>query len=147
MSTPAVARCSCGEGYTGTLSEVNAWARRHDDSPKANHVVSWAGGGPWPGADHRVLSGPPALQLRSLPPLAPVQPSPYTGVVERIAARFHELYERLAPEHGYQTRKASAVPWCDVPVDNRMLMLDVVRTLLDTGVIQAGPDMVRPHHG
>lgn len=44
---------------------------------------------------------------------------------EAIARAFHEAYERLAPEHGYETRKASAVPWEQVPENNRRLMTAV----------------------
>lgn len=65
----------------------------------------------------------------------------YSNLAERIAARFHETYEALAPDHSYQTRKASAVPWENVPVDNRMLMVHVVRDLLEAGVIAPGPDV------
>lgn len=39
-----------------------------------------------------------------------------------IAQHFHEAYERLAPESGYETRKESAVAWEDVPENNRSLM-------------------------
>lgn len=42
-----------------------------------------------------------------------------------IARLFHETYERLAPSFGYETRKASAVPWDDVPESNRRLMIAV----------------------
>lgn len=42
---------------------------------------------------------------------------------EALARFFHETYERLAPEHGYETRKASAVPWEQVPERNRALMI------------------------
>lgn len=44
---------------------------------------------------------------------------------EDIARMFHEAYERLAPSFGYETRKASAVPWEDVPEPNRSLMVAV----------------------
>jgi hypothetical protein len=44
---------------------------------------------------------------------------------EDVAQMFHETYERLAPSHGYETRKASAVPWSDVPEPNRSLMIAV----------------------
>jgi hypothetical protein len=54
---------------------------------------------------------------------------------ERIARAFHESYERQAPDYGYQTREASAVPWDDVPERNRRLMIAVVVDLLDRGVI------------
>lgn len=49
---------------------------------------------------------------------------------EGIARRFHETYERLAPEFGYKTREASAVPWEAVPDANRRLMLATVREVL-----------------
>lgn len=53
-----------------------------------------------------------------------------------IAKEFHESYERLAPAHGYETRKASAVPWEDVPPNNKALMVSVVEDLLEKGVIR-----------
>jgi hypothetical protein len=54
---------------------------------------------------------------------------------ERIAREFHETYERLAPTFSYETRKASAVPWEDVPAQNKRLMMETVRSLLERGVI------------
>ncbi len=56
---------------------------------------------------------------------------------ERIAEAFHDAYERLAPSHGYETRKASAKPWQHVPENNRNLMVATVQQLLDAGVIEA----------
>jgi hypothetical protein len=44
---------------------------------------------------------------------------------EGLARLFHETYERLAPSFNYQTRKASAVPWADVPPNNKALMIAV----------------------
>lgn len=66
--------------------------------------------------DHRRRAGYPMTQ-----------PDP---LVEQAARRFHEAYERLAPDHGYETRKASAVPWEDVPERNRTLMLATVAEVL-----------------
>lgn len=60
---------------------------------------------------------------------------------ESIARAFHERYEQLAPEHGYETRKDSAVPWEDVPASNKALMIAVARSLLADGVI-ACPDAI-----
>lgn len=54
---------------------------------------------------------------------------------ETIAQCFHEEYERLAPHWSYETRKASAVPWAEVPENNKALMIDVVSTLIRRGVI------------
>lgn len=53
-----------------------------------------------------------------------------------IAKAFHESYERQAPEHGYETRKASAVAWENVPEQNKGLMVAVISDLLDRGVIK-----------
>lgn len=50
---------------------------------------------------------------------------------EELARFFHETYERLAPEHGYETRKATAVPWEDVPENNRQLMIAVCKAVID----------------
>ena len=57
------------------------------------------------------------------------------GTAEQIARQFHETYERLAPEHGYATREASAKPWADVPEQNKGLMIAVVAELIERGVI------------
>lgn len=57
---------------------------------------------------------------------------------ERIAKAFHEAYERLAPEAGYKTREESAVPWEEVPSENRILMIATVDYLLARGIIEAG---------
>lgn len=56
---------------------------------------------------------------------------------ERIAQRFHETYEALAPLYDYETRRASAVPWEHVPAKNRALMTGVVFNLLRSGVIRS----------
>jgi hypothetical protein len=58
-------------------------------------------------------------------------------IAYRIAQKFHETYERLAPAYGYRTRAISAVPWEDVPKENKLLMVGVVASLLDTGVIKS----------
>ena len=44
---------------------------------------------------------------------------------EEMACLFHETYEGLAPQFGYSTREASAVPWQEVPENNRRLMIAV----------------------
>lgn len=54
---------------------------------------------------------------------------------EYIAKNFHESYERLAPEFDYKTREASAVPWEDVPDNNKNLMIAVVTDLLEQNII------------
>ena len=49
---------------------------------------------------------------------------------EMLARLFHEAYEALAPEHGYKTRAASAVPWEQVPADNKALMVATAAQVL-----------------
>lgn len=53
---------------------------------------------------------------------------------ERLAQRFHETYERLAPDYGYTTRRDSAVPWADVPEQNKRLMIAVCAEILADGI-------------
>jgi hypothetical protein len=48
----------------------------------------------------------------------------------QLAQQFHEAYERLAPEFGYETREASAKPWSEVPENNRALMTAVCAGVL-----------------
>jgi hypothetical protein len=52
-----------------------------------------------------------------------------------IAFEFHETYERLAPDHGWQTQERSRKYWEDVPPENKKLMVAVVRELIERGVI------------
>lgn len=52
------------------------------------------------------------------------------SAAERLARRFHEAYERLAPSFGYETRPDSAVPWEQVPQQNRALMIAVCAEIL-----------------
>ena len=47
-----------------------------------------------------------------------------------VARIFHETYERLAPQFGYKTREASAVPWDEVPLGNKRLMIAVSREVM-----------------
>ncbi len=57
-------------------------------------------------------------------------------VAERVAKRFHYHYEKQAPDYGYKTRKATAVPWSKLPKSNKQLMISsVFRTLLDTDML------------
>lgn len=51
-------------------------------------------------------------------------------IAEYVARLFHETYERLAPKFGYETRKASAVPWGQVPEQNKTLMIAVAGEVL-----------------
>lgn len=59
------------------------------------------------------------------------------GDPEKLAQLFHELYERLAPAHGYETRRESAKPWSEVPEKNRELMIAVCEEILSR---------TAPHH-
>jgi hypothetical protein len=59
---------------------------------------------------------------------------------ETLARRFHETYERLAPQFGYETRPASAKPWAEVPEANRQLMVAVAREILQAADPTPSPD-------
>lgn len=52
-----------------------------------------------------------------------------------VAQAFHEAYERLAPEFAYETREASAVPWKDVPQNNKELMIAVAREIMNNNAV------------
>jgi hypothetical protein len=49
---------------------------------------------------------------------------------EDVAEMFHDAYENFAPLFGYKTRDATAVPWDQVPEDNRALMIATIRNVL-----------------
>lgn len=58
---------------------------------------------------------------------------------EPLAREFHETYEKLAPDFGYETREASAKPWEDVPEQNKDLMIAVCREILRRRAEEALP--------
>ena len=53
---------------------------------------------------------------------------------EEMANAFHEAYERLAPNFDYKTRDRSAVPWDEVPQNNKRLMIRVCEELFFTAL-------------
>jgi hypothetical protein len=42
---------------------------------------------------------------------------------EELAELFHTHYEAIAKREGYKTREESAVPWSEVPEDNKRVMV------------------------
>ena len=46
-----------------------------------------------------------------------------------LAHDFHFRYEEMAPEFGYVTNPRTAVPWEDLPADNKALMLAVAKRI------------------
>lgn len=69
--------------------------------------------------------------------LVRLAPEYLAPTADEVARWFHEAYERMAPEHGYTTRKASAVPWEQVPEQNRALMTQVAAEVRDRLVSMA----------
>lgn len=66
----------------------------------------------------------------------PRRPKPITrDMAEEVAKFFHEAYEKLAPDHGYETRQDSRTDWSQVPEANRELMIATAYALLDGGWI------------
>ncbi len=55
----------------------------------------------------------------------------------KLALAFHQTYERLAPNYGYETRKDTRA--FDTSTANGKLMIAVCRELLQTGVIHMRP--------
>lgn len=62
---------------------------------------------------------------------APEQGSPQVDMAEALARYFHETYESLAPEHGWETQPRSRKQWDEVPVENRSLMVAVAKEVLE----------------
>lgn len=58
------------------------------------------------------------------------------SVAERIAKEFHDTYEKLAPQFGWNTQTSSRKPWADVPKENKLLMIEVIHDLMDRGIIE-----------
>ena len=52
---------------------------------------------------------------------------------QALAKLFHETYEHLAPEFGYETRKETARGWDEIPDDspNKRLMIAVCREIIE----------------
>ncbi|KKM92101.1 hypothetical protein LCGC14_1221700 [marine sediment metagenome] len=61
---------------------------------------------------------------------------------EKLAEQFHESYEELAPAFSYKTRKASAVPWKDVPEQNKKLMIAVSEKVMVPTIQQARAEVL-----
>jgi hypothetical protein len=56
---------------------------------------------------------------------------------EQLAQLFHETYERLAPEYGYETRPETAKRWEEIPADNnnKRLMIAVAGEIMKKVVL------------
>jgi hypothetical protein len=50
---------------------------------------------------------------------------------EAIAKRFHDEYERLAPQYRYDTRRESRVPWESLTPTHQALMTATVEAIFD----------------
>lgn len=61
---------------------------------------------------------------------------------ESLAQKFHEAYERLAPDYGYETRRESAVPWEAVPEPNRSLMVAVASEVVGSLAAPPSPPLI-----
>jgi hypothetical protein len=65
-------------------------------------------------------------------------PTPVREDAERVAKRFHEVYEALAPKFDWETQQRSRVAWDDV---NRALMIAVANELIEAEAIFPGPSL------
>ena len=67
---------------------------------------------------------------------------------EGLAKIFHSTYERLAPQYGHTTNRATAVPWDQMPEKQKQLMLAVCTEVLrQIDRYSKCPDCGRPAHG
>jgi hypothetical protein len=69
-------------------------------------------------------------------------PTPVREDAERVAKRFHEVYEALAPKFDWETQQRSRVAWDDVPHENRALMIAVANELIEAEAIFPGPSLL-----
>ena len=66
-------------------------------------------------------------------------------IAEAVARHFHDTYEQLAPEYGWQTQESTrAKPWEEVPEHNRRLMVATIRALLDLRIIEVEAAAIPP---
>lgn len=49
---------------------------------------------------------------------------------EQLAKLLHETYERLAPSFGYRTRRLTAMPWEQIPENQRLLAIATATEVL-----------------
>ncbi len=65
------------------------------------------------------------------------------AMAEALAKWWHETYEELAPEYGYETRKETAVAWDDIPDTsaNKRLMIAVAKKFLSSNFISYNSDV------
>lgn len=54
----------------------------------------------------------------------------HESAAEYLARQFHEAYENMAPGYGYEIRKETAKLWADVPENNKLLMVAVVKEVM-----------------
>lgn len=70
-----------------------------------------------------------------------------TRAREYIARRFHEQYEKLAPDCGYETRHNTRVAYKDLPIELTTLVCAVVESLLEEGTIVIGDNAIDATEG
>lgn len=131
------------EHFTARPADIEEYGARPDNDPSKAIVFVAVRARPGHGPARYYLPPAPVAEarrylddLRDLitNPPAPAAPPAGTDLTrifaELMARRFHEAYERLAPTFGYETRPESAVPWDQVPEQNRELMVAVCAELL-----------------
>lgn len=56
----------------------------------------------------------------------------YSTNVRYIAERFHDTYEEIARQEGWNTQKTCKVPFSELPKKNQITMLEVVKRLMES---------------
>ena len=81
----------------------------------------------------KVTTNPPVLRDQPKMKILVSLISVYESPAESMARKFHDLYEEMAPDYGYETRPESRKPWDEVPEKNRRLMIAVCGRILTEG--------------
>tara|TARA_R110002126_G_scaffold36851_1_gene111735 strand:+ start:3864 stop:4346 length:483 start_codon:yes stop_codon:yes gene_type:complete len=63
-------------------------------------------------------------------------PASNADSVDELAEKFHECYERLAPQFNYETTQASRTDWANVPENNKKLMRAVCKEVVADTITQ-----------
>lgn len=134
------ARCSNDDCHASLIYQENyytaakAWNKRPEADPHEAYETGFEDG-----TAEALQSLSDAKDVQNADDLGPDYPyakgwvTPVQAMSEDAAAlaqRFHEAYERLAPDFGYKTREASAKPWAEVPEQNKNLMIAVCAEIL-----------------
>jgi hypothetical protein len=112
--------------------DLNGWVRIRPPAREVKHQAAYPSWWTTHPSENDAQGSRPcsASAVSSTDTLPSPGPADRRITADELAERFHETYERLAPSFSYTTRKASAVPWSEVPSQNKALMKAVAAEIL-----------------